>query len=59
MKKLEKLTSEQEEKMIEVRDFWLNYIFSCKNSIDKPKVKEGVKWFILETKKPIETIIYK
>lgn len=32
--KLEKLTKEQEAKMLEVRDFWNNYIFSCQNVYD-------------------------
>ena len=44
---LESLTPKQELKMIEVRDFWKEYFFSCKNSIDKVKTEEFVK-FIYE-----------
>ncbi len=43
--KLEKLTSEQERKIAEVKDFWLSYIFSCKNNqINKEAVKIGIEW---------------
>lgn len=59
MKILEKLTSEQEAKMLDVRDFWLNYIFSCKNTtIDKDAAKVGIDWMyeLAGYKKPV--IIY-
>ena len=44
MKKLETLTLEQEQKMMEIRDFWLNYIFSCKNQVNKEAAKIGIDW---------------
>ena len=44
---LEKLTKKQAKKMIEVRDFWKEYLFSCKNSINKDKAKQFVE-FIYE-----------
>jgi hypothetical protein len=44
MQKLEKLTPEQEIKMFEVRDFWIDYIDSCKNSINKEQALIGIKW---------------
>ena len=56
--KLEKLTPEQEEKMVEVKNFWLNYIFSCKNSIDKPKIKDGVKWIYELANKKEPVMVY-
>src|ERR1035437_4892991 len=42
--KLEKLNDLQLAKMKEIKQFWLNYIFSCKNSIDKEKAKTGIEW---------------
>ena len=42
--KLEKLTPEQETKLNEVRAFWLNYIFSCKNTVDREAAKIGINW---------------
>jgi Domain of unknown function (DUF6745) len=44
MKKLETLSPEQEQKILEVRDFWMNYIFSCKNQINKEAAKIGIDW---------------
>ena len=42
--KLEKLTKEQELKMIEVRDRYLDYIFSCKNQLDRKTIGEKINW---------------
>ena len=44
MKKLEQLSPEQEQKMMSIRDFWLNYIFSCKNQVNKEAAKIGIDW---------------
>ena len=44
MKKIETLTPEQEANIIPHRDFWLNYILSCKNRTDRKKAKKGVEW---------------
>src|SRR3990167_4160842 len=44
MKKLETLTPEQEKLMVETKDFWIDYIFSCKNSIDKEQAKINIEW---------------
>ena len=45
MAKLEKLTKEQEELMLTIRDKWMDFIFSCKNTeIDKEKCIEGVNF---------------
>ena len=42
---LEKLTKEQENKTIEVRDFWLDKAFNkCHLGIDKPKFEKGLEW---------------
>jgi len=45
---LEKLTSEQEKLMIEVRDFWIAN--SLGGEVDKVRIKEGVKWIYEESK---------
>lgn len=44
MNKIEKLTDEQEEKMNSVKQYWLDYIFSCKNSTDRTKAKIQIEW---------------
>jgi len=44
MKKIESLTEEQEAKMLEVKNFWLNYINSCKNSINKEAADLSIEW---------------
>ena len=58
MKKLESLTPEQEAKMFEVRDFWLDYINSCKNSTDREQVKIGVDWLYKLAGKEAPVVIY-
>ena len=58
MEKLEKLTPEQELKMIEVKDYWLNYINSCKNSINREKAKIGIDWLYSSIGKESPIIIY-
>lgn len=58
MNKLEKLTPEQELKMTEVKDFWLNYINSCKNSINREKAKIGIDWLYKSIGKESPIIIY-
>ena len=42
--KLEKLTKEQESKMLQVKQYWLDYIFSCKNSLNREKAKISIDW---------------
>jgi hypothetical protein len=42
MEKLEKLTPEQEVIKLKIKNFWLDYIFSCKNSINKEQAKIGI-----------------
>jgi len=42
--KLEILSFEQEQKMMQVKDFWLNYIFSCQNQVNKEAAKIGIDW---------------
>ena len=45
MNKIEKLTPEQEAKMLEVKNFWLDYIFSCKNNrINEQELKPKIDW---------------
>jgi hypothetical protein len=57
--KLEKLTSEQEAKMLEVKQFWLNYIFSCKNTeINRKSAKIGIDWLYEFCKLDAPIIIY-
>lgn len=42
---LEKLTPEQEELMYEVRDYWINKLFSCKNRVaPKEKLQPYIDW---------------
>jgi hypothetical protein len=43
MKKLEKLTQEQKDIMIETRDFWINKFWQTKE-IDKEKFETGIEW---------------
>jgi hypothetical protein len=52
---LEKLTQKQEQKMIEVKNYWLDYIFSCKNLINKEQAKISIDWLykFCGLKKPI------
>ena len=58
MKKIKKLTLEQESKMIDVREFWLDYFFSCKNFTNKKLASASIYWLygLSTLKKPI--IIY-
>jgi hypothetical protein len=59
MGKLEKLTPEQEKKMLEVRDFWKDYIHSCKhNIIDKSKAKQGIDFIYKLTGKKEPVVVY-
>jgi hypothetical protein len=44
MSKLEKLSEEQIQKMHDVKQFWLDYIFSCKNSINREQAKIKIDW---------------
>ena len=44
--KIETLTPYQESQIIPTRDYWLNYILSCKNSIDKEKATKGINQFL-------------
>lgn len=38
--KIEQLTPQQEANIVPHRDYWLNYILSCKNKIDKEKAQK-------------------
>ena len=42
--KIEQLTPEQQVKMQEVKNFWIDYINSCKHSVDRGKAKIGIDW---------------
>src|SRR6185312_6851293 len=42
--KLAELSKAQEAKMLEVREYWLNYIFSCRNRLDREKASKGIEW---------------
>ena len=42
--KIEKLTTDQEAKIIQVKNFWLDYIFSCKNSLNREKATASIEW---------------
>ncbi len=44
MNKLEKLTPEQENKMQEIKQFWTDYIFSCKNQVNIEAARIGINW---------------
>ena len=58
MAKLKKLTKEQEELMITIRDKWMDFIFSCKNTeIKKDQCIEGINFiYNLAGKKPPEVL---
>ncbi len=56
--KLEKLTPDQEIEVVNTRDFWMNYIFSCKNSINKEKAKIGINWLYKFSGKKEPVVIY-
>jgi hypothetical protein len=55
---LTKLTPQQEEKMREVKQYWLDYIFSCKNSIDREAAKIKIEWIYKFCKLSKPVIIY-
>jgi hypothetical protein len=56
--KLTSLNQEQLTKVNDVRNYWLDYIFSCKNSIDRAKANVQIEWLykFCKLNKPI--IIY-
>ena len=56
--KIETLTPYQESQIIPTRDYWLNYILSCKNSIDKEKATKGINWLYKYCKKEPPVIIF-
>ncbi len=43
-KKLEKLNEAQEKHMEKVKAFWLDYIFSCKNQVNRESASIGIEW---------------
>ena len=43
--KLEELTPDQEKLMDHVSQEWLDYLFSCKNSLNENQAEEQIKWF--------------
>lgn len=55
MSKINELTSEQLEKMTAVKDFWLDYLFSCKNTLNKEAAEAGITWLykLINKEKPI------
>ena len=58
MKKLETLTPEQEQKMLEVRNFWMDYFFSCKNQVNEEAAKIGINWLYKMAGKDEPVIIH-
>ena len=56
--KLEKLTPEQETKMLEVKNFWLNYINSCKNNIDRPRATNAINLLYKSVGRENPIVIY-
>ena len=56
--KLEKFTTKQEQKMLEVKQYWLDYIFSCKNSINREKAKIQIEWLYKFCGRDKPVIIY-
>ncbi|MDD5551379.1 MAG: hypothetical protein PHS34_08975, partial [Candidatus Omnitrophica bacterium] len=42
--KIEQLTPEQLSLISKVRDFWTDYIFSCKNSLIKKDADKSIDW---------------
>jgi hypothetical protein len=42
--RLEQLNDLQLQHMEKVKQFWLNYIFSCRNGIDRNKAISGIEW---------------
>ena len=56
--KLETLTPEQEKKMTEVKQYWLDYIFSCKNSVNRDEAKISIEWLYKFSKLGKPVIIY-
>lgn len=56
---LEKLSPEQEQKMYEVRDYWIDKLFSCKNRVaPKEKLQPYINWlYDLAGYKPPEIIV--
>src|SRR3990167_4308459 len=41
---IKKLTTEQEKKMIKIKNKWLDYIFSCKNSTNREQATIAIDW---------------
>ncbi len=58
MENIKTLTPFQESQIIPHRDKWVNYILSCKNSIDKAKAKKGIEWLYKYCKKEPPIIIF-
>ena len=55
---LESLTPEQEAKMLEVRDYWKDYFFSCRNKVNKPEAEKFVKFIYELSSLTMPEIIY-
>jgi hypothetical protein len=55
MKQLQQLTIKQKEKMLSVKKFWLDRIFSCKQSIDREGANKFIEWMysLSKIKKPL------
>jgi len=58
MKKLESLSEEQIQKMNEVKNYWLDYIFSCKNQTNREQAKVQIEWLYKFCKKDSPIIIF-
>ena len=58
MPKIETLTDYQKSQIIPHRDFWLNYILTCKNRTDREKAKAGIEWLYKFCKKKPPVIIF-
>lgn len=56
---LNKLTKEQEDLMVDVRDYWINKLISCSNTINKEKATASINWlYTLSKLSPPKRIIF-
>jgi hypothetical protein len=56
--KLEKLSPDQEQKMFEIKQYWMDYIFSCRESINRPKADMSIEWIYKLAGRERPIIIY-
>jgi hypothetical protein len=57
--KIEKLTSDQLSSIPKIRDFWADYIFGCKNSLNRNKADIAIDWLyeFCKLNKPIKIYV--